>query len=340
MPILCYILFNRQDYTFYENTFLHNFWQAVQGHPSPNDLHYYVIQLRDLFFKVPGPRLFFPDRLPIPLPYYLLLLPGFFFVLRQKRYEIALLSIIPVAAVFVSGGGVVEHRMLLAIPFWMILIGFTLAGVLRLKLAGPLKISLWGLSALVLAAGLLPSVKYIYGTAATPAANGNYAPARVAVSRFLRNVVAGKVPANSPKLERNEFKRVRGIADPPYETLICSGEAYWVLHLFLHDYDDAKILSFCDGSPMYVMSLESIWSANRKAILDYVPKNKDLKLLWENDPKTQRIVGLLRSPGVATEESIGFSFEGRETTFYVMNVAQANIRAFQDRVRTLPLSLR
>lgn len=339
MPILCYILFNRQDYTFYEGTFLHRFWQAVVGHPAPNDLRYYFTQLRDFFFTVPGPRLLFPDLLPIPLPYYLLLLPGLVLALRHKRYEIALLSIIPVIAVFVSAGGTVEHRMLLAIPFWMILMGFSLAWLLKIKLPATFRIPLWAVSALVLAAGFIPSIKYIYANAATPAANGNYAPARVAVSRFLRNVVAGRVPPNPLKLERNELKRIRGIPDPPYETLICPGEAYSVIHLFLHDYDDARILSFCGGGPMYVMSLQNVWSANKKAILGYAAKDKDLKLIWENDPKAATIVALLRAPGLATEESIGFSFAGSETRFYVMNIARANIRTFQERVRTLPDTL-
>ena len=32
---------------------------------------------------------------------------------------------------------------------------------------------------------------------------------------------------------------------PQYDTLICQNNAYSIIHLFLHDYDDAKILSFC-----------------------------------------------------------------------------------------------
>lgn len=339
MPILCYIIFNRQDYTYYEGTFLHRFWQALQGHPSPNDFRYYVIELRDFFFTIPGPRLFFPDLLPIPLVYYFFLLPGFVLALRQRRYEIAFLAIIPVVAVFVSAGSTMEHRMLLAIPFWIVLMAFTLSALLRVKLRPVFKVSVWGISALLLTAGLVPSIRYIYTRAATPAGNGNYEHRQVAASRFLRKVVAGQRPSNPPRLERNELIRVAGIPDPPYETLICPGEAYSVIHLFLHDYDDAKILSFCGGSPLFVMTQQGVWNANKKAIVEYVPKNKDLKLIWENDPKAQKIIPLLRSIGLAREETMSFSFEGTESRFYVMNVASKDIRAFQERVRTLPDSL-
>jgi hypothetical protein len=104
MPILAYIVFNRHDYAFHASSYLDSFWQAVRGHPSPNDITYYLRHLWSAFFTIPGPRLFFPDALPIPLPYYWLLLPGFALALWQKRFEIVLLATIPVVGVFVSAG--------------------------------------------------------------------------------------------------------------------------------------------------------------------------------------------------------------------------------------------
>ncbi len=105
MPILAYIVFNRHDYGYHEQIYLDRFWQAVRGHPSPNDITYYLTQLWRLFFSVPGPRLFLADALLIPLPYYFFLLPGVILALREKRYEIVLLVAIPVVGVkcFVSG---------------------------------------------------------------------------------------------------------------------------------------------------------------------------------------------------------------------------------------------
>jgi hypothetical protein len=134
MPILAYIVFNRRDYAYHNSPYWHSFLQAVRGHPSPNDLTYYVTQLWRLFFSVPGPRLFLGDVLPIPLPYYFFLLPGIVLALLKKRFEIVLLGTIPVVAAFISGGGVIEHRLLLAIPFWIILMSFSFAGVLNLNM--------------------------------------------------------------------------------------------------------------------------------------------------------------------------------------------------------------
>jgi hypothetical protein len=118
--------------------------------------------------------------------------------------------------------------------------------------------------------------------------------------------------------------------------LICPGEAYSIIHLFLHDYDDTKVLSFCGGSPMIVMTQQNVWSDNKMAILTYVPSNKDLKLIWESGPTTGRILEMLRPlRDLATEESLSFSFGDRVRTFYVLNIPYKNIRQFQERVRAL-----
>jgi len=340
MPILLYIIFNRKDYSYYEGAFLRDFWHALRGNPAPHDMRYYVTQLWSCFFGAQGPRLLFPDFLPIPLPYYWLLVPGFALALWQKRVEIVLLAVIPVVGVFVSANGTFEHRLLLAIPFWIILIGFDFAGLLGSKLWPTLKILLLGVAASILLSGLIPSVQYIYSKTKAPFTIGYYAQPEVAVSRFLKNVVAGKEPPNPPQLERDEFNRAEGAPDAPYDTLICPKEALSVLHLFLHDYDDTRILSFCGGNPTYLMTQQDVWSGNKKAIIDYLPKGRDLKLIWENDPKTERILNLFEPfHHLATKESISFSFSGRQKTFYVLNIASKNIRQFQAQVRALPDSL-
>jgi hypothetical protein len=337
MPILAYIIFNRHDYAFHSSSYLDRFWQAVRGHPSPDDITYYLRHLWSCFFTIPGPRLFFPDALPIPLPYYWLLLPGFVLALWHKRFEIVLLATIPVVGVFVSAGLFVEHRLLVAIPFWIILIGFGLNSVTQLRLPLNVKIFLWSLSALVLVLGLVPAIQYIYAKAKDPASIRWFQQQEVAVARFLRHAVASQEHPDPPRLEHDEFNRVQGIPDPPYETLICASQANVVLHMFLHDYDDEKILSFCGGAPMFVMTGQDIWSHNKKAIANYVPNSKDLKLIWESGPTAEKIIEILRPlRDLATEESLSFSFGGRVRTFYVLTITNKNIRQFQERVRTLP----
>jgi hypothetical protein len=341
MPILAYIVFNRHEYASHESFYLPSFLQAVRGHPSPNDMTYYLKHLWSSFFTIPGPRLFLPDALPIPLPYYWLLLPGFVVALWQKRFEIVLLATIPVVGVFISAGPVVEHRLLLAIPFWIILIGFGLNSVTQVRLPLNFKIFLWSLSALVLMLGLAPSIQYIYAKAKDPSSISFFKQQEVAVARFLKAIVAGRTPPSVPRLEHDEFNRVQGISDPPYETLICAGEANVVLQLFVHDYDDEKILSFCGGHPMIIMTGQDIWSHNKKAIVNYVPNRKDLKLIWETgDSKTQRIIRMFQSlRDLGTEDSLSFSFGGRVRRFYVFNIPNNNIRQFQERARALPDSL-
>ena len=339
-PILCYIVFNREKYSYYEGTFIHRFWEAMRGHPSPNDMRFYVTQLSSLFFTTPGPRLFFPDALPIPLPYYVFLVPGLILAVWKKRYEIALLAMLPVAAVFISAGDTTEHRMLLAIPFWVISMAFTFDGLLRLKLDPGLKIPILGVAGFLVIWGMVPSMQYIYSKTKSPFSIGWFAQEQVAVSRFLKNVVAGAAPPNPPRLERDEFNRVQGVPDAPYDTLICPREAHSVIHLVLHDYDGAKVLSFCGGSPMFVMTPQDVWNRNKKAIVDYVPHGKNLKLIWERNQETERIARMLHPlRDMATEGSMSFSFAGRQRSFYVLNITSNNIRQFQERVRALPDSL-
>ena len=187
--------------------------------------------------------------------------------------------------------------------------------------------------------GLFPSIQYIHGTTNNHYLSmAHWRQGEVAVSRFLRHVVAGQEHPGPPRLEHDEFNRVQGIPDPPYETLICAGEAKMVLHLFLHDYDDEKILSFCAEEPMFVFTTDQdLWRQNKKILVGYVPHGKDLKIIWERGSKAERIIKLLKpARELATEDSLSFSFAGRTWNFYVINIPNNNIRQFQEHVRALP----
>src|SRR6266571_2260794 len=209
MAILAYIVFNRHEYAFHQSPYLDSFLQAVRGHPSPNDITYYLRHLWSSFFTIPGARLFFPDALPIPLPYYLLLVPGFVLALWQKRFEVVLLATLPVVGVFITGGAAVEQRLLLAIPFWIILMSFTFAALLKLRPWPGVQVIACALAALILLDGLVPSLRYIYSKTTSPFSIGHYAQHQVAVSRFLKHVVAGQQHPGPPHLERDEFNRIK-----------------------------------------------------------------------------------------------------------------------------------
>ena len=129
-PILLYIWFNREAYTYYEASFMRDFWHGARVTPVPQWHPPCTEQLRSCFFSVPALRFFIPDTLPIPLPYYWLLVPGIVISFWQKRFEIVLLATIPVAGAFMAGA--IENRLLLPIPFWVMLMSFTFAALLKL----------------------------------------------------------------------------------------------------------------------------------------------------------------------------------------------------------------
>jgi len=336
--ILLYVVFNRENYTSYESSFLRDFWHAMQSAPFPHGITPFTKQLYDCFFTIPGPRFFIPDVLPIPLSYYWLLVPGFLLALWQRRFEIALAAVIPVAGAFIARS--IENRLLLPIPFWVVLMSFTFAGLLKLRPWPSVQIVLGAVAALILLNGLVPSVRYIYNKTKNPLGIRYYAQGEVGVSRFLRHVVAGEEHPAPPHLERNEFNRIKGLPEPAFETFICEGDAYSIIHLFLHDYDDGKILSFCAEYPFeIVMSEQDVWNANKRAIASYARSNKDLKLIWERHPKTERIINIFKSfHDLGTEDSLSYSFGGRTRTFYVLNIPNKNIQQFQKRVNKLPAS--
>jgi DNA-binding beta-propeller fold protein YncE len=331
-PILLYIIFNRQAYTLYESSFVREFWQAVKTGPFPSGIRPYIEQCRSCFFSVPALRFFIPDTLPIPLPYYFFLVPGLALSVWQKRFEIPLLAIIPVVGAFVAK--CIDNRLLMPIPFWIILMSFTFAAVLQLRRWLGVQIVIGVLATLILLNGLIPSIRYIYGKAKSPFSIRYYAQHEVAVSRFLRHVVAGQEHPEHPRLERDEFNRIKGIPDAPYDTLICQNEAYSIIHLFLRDYDDNKVLSLCSGLPFFwVMTEQDVWNANKRAILTYTPSQKDLKLIWERDPKTEPIINMFSTVSdLGTEDALSLSSGGRLRRFYVLNIPNKNIREFQDRV--------
>ena len=129
------------------------------------------------------------------------------------------------------------------------LMSFTFAGLLKLRPWPGVQIVLVAVAVLILLDGFVPSVRYIYTKTKSPFSIRYYAQEEVAVSRFLKHVVAGEEHPDPPRLEHDEFNRIKGVPDPPYDTSSVQREAYSIIHLFLHDYDDAKVLSFCGGTP-------------------------------------------------------------------------------------------
>src|SRR5205814_6913261 len=178
---------------------------------------------------------------PVPLAYCWFLLPGFALAFWQKRFEIPLLAAIPIAGAFIAKA--IENRLLMPIPFWVTLMSFTFAGILKLRRWPGVQIVLGVMSGLVLLDGLVPSIRFIYAKTKSPFLIHHYAQEEVAVSRFLKHVVAGQEHPSPPRLEANEFNRIRAIPDPSSETFICPREPYSIIHLFRSEEHTSELQS-------------------------------------------------------------------------------------------------
>jgi hypothetical protein len=172
-PIVSYMIFHWTDYTYHAST---------RWNPTLD-----LTRIWDTFFVIPTHSYFLPDALLIPLPYYVLLITGAVVALWKKRFDIVLLATIPVAGVFVTGGPYVEHRLLMAIPFWIILIGFGVNVILnggdallirhRIIRNAALTVRSAG-AAIIIAMGLIPSAHYIYAKAKDPTSIHAFDPRR------------------------------------------------------------------------------------------------------------------------------------------------------------------
>ena len=122
--------------------------------------------------------------------------------------------------------------------------------------------------------------------------------------------------------------------------LICQRDAYSILHLFLHDYNDAQIMSFCADLPFWSLMEQQIWEANRKSLAAYVGSNKDLKLIWERDGVTEPVIKMFEPfRDIGREESLTCFCGGKEKTFYVLTIESGKIGQLKERVRQLPESI-
>ena len=77
MPILCYIIFNRERYTSYEGSVHSRFLAALRGHPVTDDMRYYVTAAPELFLYCSRASTFLSGFFAYSAAIPLFLLPGF-----------------------------------------------------------------------------------------------------------------------------------------------------------------------------------------------------------------------------------------------------------------------
>lgn len=324
LPLFFYILFHRSEYSIREYSLLQDFLRGVHS-GGLEGLAAYGKQLGELFFAPHSGRRQFLSEFPLlPYAYYSLLVPGFFLAWRKKHYELVALSVIPVVGAFVSGA--FDFRVLLAAPIWVFIMAFTIhAGFGRSKFVA------FGMT-LVILAGLVPSVVYIWHIAHKADSQYLLAHETVAVSRLLQDIVVG-VPIPSSSMKWNELNRYTDIRSVEYDTLICTDRAHATAHVFLQNYDDKKILSFCNQGIMSLMKPEEILAANMEAIRLYTPNSRDLKLIWEVSEKSEKIISEF-APYTRFGSEISYAgvVDGEQFRVYVLTIQREHLDVFKKQV--------
>lgn len=334
VPLLVYVFFNYNLYTLREQGLLQIFYSQYQT-GGLLEIKPYFDGIIELFFaKHTYSRQFLPGFSIIPFSYYILIIPGLVIALLKRRFELIFLSFIPVIGTFVSGS--YDFRVLLAVPIWVVCIAMTIHALTPyMKSHRPLmmkNIIAGGIVFLIIILGLIPSIVYIWNVSKDP----NYLyllPHKdVAVSRLVQDIVAGTVnPTITMKYD--ELNRNSDISNVSYDVLVCPFSAYAIIHLYLQNYDDKKMLSFCNQGIQLLKTPSEIIDNNIQALLDYRPHGKDLKLIWEVSDKSAESINLFRSyKKYGTEETISDIIDERSFSLYVLTIKKENIKRLQQEI--------
>lgn len=324
-PLIIYILFNSSNYLVRENNLLKEFINQYQFGGIGRLKSYFNLIGEVFFAKFTYRRWFLPDFYLIPLSYYLLIIPGLLLAIWKRRFEIAFLAIIPVTAAFLSGA--YDFRILIAVPMWVICMSFSLNWLFerRQKL-----IILTSIICLIF--GLFSSIKYLWNVSINP----NYfwlLPHRdVAVSRLIQDITAGSKNPTS-KMKWDEFNRKVDTSTVGYDTFAAPVSAYAIMHLYLQNYDDKKILTFIDQGNQLLATPKQILNFNISAIKNYSPTNKDLKLVWEISDRSSHAIDFFSHYNkYGKGEVISDSVDGNQFSLYVLTINNKYIDKFKNEI--------
>ncbi len=241
-----------------------DFWRAMRISPFPVGIRPYTKQLFDCFFTVPAFAFLFPILCQFRCHTIGFYCPACVLALWQKRFEIVLLATIPVAWRLYCY--LLRKSPASSNPILGHLNEFHVCGAVEAStMAGR-------------ADCFLCHVRIDIATWTSPVDSIHLRQNEESV--FDSPLCAGggrclpllETCCSRPGTSRPSSAGTRRVqpdsrnSRAPYETLICQNNAYSIIHLFLHDYDDAKILSFCAGYPFFwVMTEQEVWNANKSA---------------------------------------------------------------------------
>ena len=339
MPLIIFVYYNWNVYFGHERELTALFVQAYKNRAS-GALKPYFKELADIFFaSFSGRRLSMQDYVIIPFYYYAFLIPGLVIALIRKRFEIVLLAIIPVVGAFVSSP--YDFRVLHAAPFWIILMAFTFHSLAKLRAVPVLRRYGLHLGILIIAgclvgAGLIPSIRYIYSKSKDPYSIQLLGQREVAVARFLRDIIAG-APHPSVRRKPNEFKKLTGLQEPAYDAFACDESGFAITHLFLQDYNDIQIMSFCEQAPMMNTSEVDVFAINKRVLSNY-NGSKGVMLIWERSAKAARTIEAFRKlRHLGSDKMLAGRHAGRSYSFYVLTIPKENVSRFKQELAGLVL---
>ena len=146
---------------------------------------------------------------------------------------------------------------------------------------------------------------------------------------MIQDIVVGS-PNPTSEMKQDEFNREINLSKVSYDTFVCPYSSYAIMHLYLQDFDDKRILSFCNQGIQFLKKEEEILNDNISAIVNYQPTNKDLKLVWEVSNKSNVIINFFRNYRVyGLEEEIKGKIDGLPFSLYVLTIANENVKSFQ-----------
>lgn len=320
-PLIVYIALNRTAYFSREQGLTQEFFRYIQTEGIRGVIPY-VSQLGEIFFAQHSfRRQFLPDFYAIPLAYYVLLIPGLIISIRRRRFEVFWLSLVPIIGAFVSGS--YDFRVLMAVPFWVIAMAMSIDAI-------PRKPVIVCAVAIVLAGGLVPSMSYIWHVSLDPNSVYLLPHADVAVSRLVQDIAAGAEHPSST-MKWNEFNRVN--SNLSRDMLVTPKSAYAIMHLYLQNFDDKKILSFADQGIELLQSSEKLLQDNLAAIVAYRSHGKDLLLVWERSDKVDSIIKYFSQyKRYGNEQVISDNSDGKTFSLYLLTIRSENIVQFQREV--------
>jgi hypothetical protein len=332
-PLLVYVAFNRDDYFRREQGLLTDFLSlyVTQGYTG---IQPFVDQLGELFFAGDTFRRMWLHDFPlIPTAYWFLLIPGLLIALLRRRIEIALLAVIPVGSALLSGA--FDFRVLLAAPIWVIAMAYALdaASVGRADAANrPRWFFANAMILVIVSAGLLPSIGYLWGVSRDTHAEYLLPHRDVAVSRLIQDLVAGS-PQPTAEMKPDEFDRPVTASALAFDALACAERAYAIAHLFLQPFDDRRILAFCDGGNQALLGKDGLLAANVRAIAAYEPSGKSLKLIWEESQISQDVIGrFAQLERFGSSERFGGTVDGEPFSVYALTIPPESVAAFRQAV--------